>query len=116
MPITVLTPDEWNMTPPVERGRHLGMTVHTENPFVRLLEAEPNSYTAPHSHNEPEIMIVLEGRLIFNGKWCGPGTIVYVPADEDYWHSTGAERCVVALMRPNGRGKIRYAEEAAAAE
>lgn len=116
MSITVVTPADWNMTPPVERGRHLGMTIQTEDPFLRLLEAEPNSYTAPHSHNEPEIIVVLEGRLLFNGRWCEQGSVVHVPAGEDYWHSTGAERCIIALMRPKGRGQIRYAAEAVAAE
>ncbi len=116
MPVKILKPGDWDLTPPVDRGRHAGMTLHAEDPFIRVLEAEPESYMASHSHNEPEIMVVLEGRLMFNGEWCEQGSVVYVPADEDYWHSTGSERCIVALMRPKGRGKIRYATEAVAAE
>jgi quercetin dioxygenase-like cupin family protein len=117
MPISVLTPDEWDMTPPVGgRGRHLGVTLQEEKPFIRILEEKPNYYTPPHSHSEAEVIVVLEGQLFFNGQWYGPGTIVSVPANEDYWHSTGAERCVIALIRPNDRGKIRFAEEVAAAE
>ena len=42
------------------------------------------------------------------------GTVVHVPANEDYWHATGDERCVVGLIRPATSGKIRYAEEVAA--
>lgn len=117
MPISVLTPDDWHMTPPDGgRGRHSGVTLQNENPYIRVLEEKPNLYTAPHSHSEAEVIVVLEGQLLFNGQWCGPGTIVSVPANEDYWHSTGAERCVIALIRSKDRGKIRFAAEAAAAE
>jgi hypothetical protein len=61
-------------------------------------------------------MIVLKGRMIFNGQWCEQGTVVYVPANEDYWFSTGAERCVVAIMRPKDKGMHQRASEAFAAE
>ena len=114
MTFKVLTPEDWEITPPAVAGRHAGITVHPENPFFRLLEIEPNSYIAPHSHSEPEIIVVLEGRMFFNGVWCPQGSVVYVSANEDYWHSTGTERCVVGLIRPQTSGKIRYAEEALA--
>lgn len=116
MSITVLTPEDWHMVQPREGRRHLSMIIHRESPFLRLLQAEPNSYTQPHSHSEPEVMIVLKGRLIFNGQWCEPGTVVYVPPNEDYWFSTGGERCLVALMRPKDEGINRHAVEAIAGE
>jgi quercetin dioxygenase-like cupin family protein len=94
----------------------MGMTMNEADPFARVLEVAPNLYTATHSHNEPEIFVVLDGRILFNGQWCERGTVAYIPADEDYWHSTGAERCVMLLMRPRGRGMIRYAEEGRAPE
>ena len=52
--------------------------------------------------------------MMFNGHWVGTGTVVHVPANEDYWHSTGAEKCVIALMRPRGRGQISNVQEAQA--
>lgn len=117
MPITVITPDDWHMVPPTGgRGRHLNMMVNIENPSLRLLESAPNTYTAPHSHSEPEVIVLLHGQLIFNGQWCGQGTVVYVPANEDYWFSTGAERCIVAIMRPKEKGMHQRAAEAVAAE
>lgn len=121
MPATILTREDWHMVSPTERGasgtaRLFGMLVHKESPHLTLLEEPPNFYTPTHSHNQPEIMVVLEGRMMLNGKWCEPGTVIYIPADEDYWHATGPERCVVALMRPTERGKTRKVAEAAAAE
>jgi hypothetical protein len=111
MAIKVLTPDDWTITAPVVAGRHAGMTISAENPFFRLLEIEPHSYMAPHSHSEPEIIVVLEGRMFFNGVWCPQGSVVFAPANEDYWHSTGHERCVVGLIRPRTSGRISYADE-----
>ena len=121
MSITILTPSEWNFVPPAQRGAAggatlLGQQLRAENPVLFLLEEPPDTYTSAHSHSEPEVIVVLEGRLMFNGKWCETGSVIYVPANEDYWHSTGDVRCVVALMRPTTRGKIKYAEEAVAAQ
>ena len=115
MTITVVTPADWQISAPEVAGRHSGMTINRENPFFRLLEIEPDSYMGPHSHSEPEIILVLEGRMFFNGMWCGQGSVVYVPANEDYWHTTGEERCVVGLIRPQTSGVIHRAEEIAVA-
>jgi quercetin dioxygenase-like cupin family protein len=117
MPITVLTPDDWQMAPPGSGGvRHLSMMMNAANPSLRVLQSVPNCYTPPHSHSEPEVIVLLKGRLIFNGKWCEQGTVVYVPANEDYWFSTGAESCVFAIMRPKDQGKHQRAMEAVASE
>ncbi len=121
MAISIVTKEDWNLVPPEERGagsgaKLLGMSILRENPCLFLLEEPPNYYTSAHSHSEPEVIVVLEGRMIFNGKWVEQGSVVHVPANEDYWHATGAERCVVALMRPASRGKIRMADEAEAFE
>jgi quercetin dioxygenase-like cupin family protein len=117
MSIAVLTPSDWDMTAPVGgRGRLMGMTLKEADPFVRVLEVAPNLYTATHSHDEPEVFVVLSGRLMFNGQWVETGSVAFIPANADYWHSTGEERCVMALMRPRGRGVIHFAEEASAAE
>ena len=120
MPITVVKPENWNMVPPSQRragGRAKlnGMNVSEDNPFMILLEEPPNTYTAVHSHSEPEVMVVLAGRITFNGELCNQGTMILVPADTDYWHSTGSERCVLGLIRPS-RGKTTHATETIVAE
>jgi hypothetical protein len=75
MSITFVKPENWNMVPPGERkagGRAKlhGMHVSAENPFMILLEEPPNTYTSVHSHSEPEVMVVLEGHITFNGEVC----------------------------------------------
>lgn len=116
MTIKVITPEDWKMVPPAERGapsaaKMLGMLINEQDPSLYLLEEPPHFYTSTHSHSEPEVIIVLQGRMMFNGRWVGPGSVVHVPANEDYWHSTGEEKCVIALMRPRGRGKITHTPE-----
>jgi quercetin dioxygenase-like cupin family protein len=111
MPIKIVTPEDWDMKPPIGTRRHRSMGVTDENPYLRVMETEPHFYTGPHSHSEPEVMVVLKGRMIFNGQWVGVGTVVYVPANEDYWFTGGAEGCMVALMRPRDNGKTRHTPE-----
>jgi quercetin dioxygenase-like cupin family protein len=115
MSVTFVKPENWKMVPPAERkagGRAKlhGMHVSADNPFMILLEEPPNTYTPVHSHSEPEVMVVLEGRITFNGELCKQGTMILVPANADYWHSTGSERCVLGLIRPS-RGTTRHAKE-----
>lgn len=119
MAITVIQRGDWKLVPPEQRGagagaKLLGQSVLREDPCLFILEEPPNYYTSAHSHTEQEVIVVLEGRMMFNGQWVEQGTVVHVPANEDYWHATGAERCVVALMRPTKKGNIRYAREATA--
>jgi mannose-6-phosphate isomerase-like protein (cupin superfamily) len=116
MSIAIIAPEDWRMAPPGERGTHANMKIAKENPYLCLLEEKPNSYNKTHSHSEPEVFIVLEGRMIFNGRWCEKGTVIFVPANEDYWYATGSEHCVISLMRPKDRGQKRNAVEAVAAE
>ena len=116
MAISIVTKSDWNMVSPKERGasssaRLFGMTVQEANPHLALLEEPPDHYTQTHSHSEAEIIVILEGRMLVNGQWCEPGTVIHIPANEDYWHSTGAERCVIALMRPLSRARTRRTEE-----
>src|SRR5712671_4603802 len=116
MPVTFLKPENWKMVPPAERnGRSTsklhGMRVNDENPYMVLLEEPPNTYTPVHRHSEPEIMVVLAGRITFNGELCEQGAVIFVTANEEYWHSTGSERCVLGLIRPSVKGDIKYTKE-----
>jgi quercetin dioxygenase-like cupin family protein len=121
MPVTFVKPENWKMVPPSERkagskAKLHGMHVSEENPYVILLEELPNTYTPVHSHSEAEVMIVLAGSITFNGELCGQGTMILVGANEDYWHSTGSERCIIGLIRPSVKGSIKHAKETVVGE
>ena len=115
MPITMIPAGAWSMKPPGPGG-HRAMPVHGADPFCVLLEEQPHSYTATHCHSEPEIFCVLDGRMLFNGKWCETGSVLHVPAHEDYWYATSDQHCVIALIRPAVRGAKIDAVEAMAAQ
>jgi quercetin dioxygenase-like cupin family protein len=112
----IVTPDQVEPRPGT-RGNVKGlrvMHVHEGAPYVTLIESAANHYAQVHSHSEDEIMVVVKGRMFFNGRWCEVGSVIYVPANEEYWYSTGDEACRVALVRPNGRGTFQDGLEAVA--
>src|SRR5215813_7243317 len=105
----IVTPDKVDLQPGT-RGQVKGLMVMRINegaPYISFIESQPHHYAQVHSHTEDEIMVVVKGRMIFNGTWCDVGTLIFVPANEEYWYSTGEEACRVALMRPKGRGELR---------
>jgi mannose-6-phosphate isomerase-like protein (cupin superfamily) len=113
---TIVTPDKIEMRPGTT-GRIKDLTVmhvHEGAPYITYLESAPNHYAQVHSHSEDEIMVVVKGRMLFNGTWCDVGSLIFVPADEEYWYSTGDEACRVALVRPGGRGTFRNGLEGVA--
>jgi mannose-6-phosphate isomerase-like protein (cupin superfamily) len=118
MPETIImTPDKVALRPG-SRGYVKGLQVmHVKEgaPYITFIESAANHYAQVHSHSEDEVMVVVKGRMFFNGQWCEVGSLIFVPANEEYWYSTGDEACRVALIRPNGRGTFQNGLEAAAA-
>lgn len=92
------------------------MRVSLQNPYITFLDSKANHYARVHSHSEPEVMVVVTGRMIFNGVWCGVGSVIHVPANEDYWYATGDEPCMVVLTRFGERGVISLSREEPAYE
>jgi cupin superfamily acireductone dioxygenase involved in methionine salvage len=105
----IVTPDKIDMKPG-SRGYVKDLTImHVREgaPYITYIESAPNHYAQVHSHSEDEIMVVVKGRMFFNGQWCEVGSLIFVPANEEYWYSTGADACRVALIRPQGRGTFQ---------
>jgi mannose-6-phosphate isomerase-like protein (cupin superfamily) len=112
----IVTPDKVTLRPG-ERGLVKGlqvMHVREGHPYITFIESQPNHYAQVHSHSEDEIMVVVKGRMFFNGQWCEVGSLIFVPANEEYWYSTGDEACRVALIRPKGRGTFQNGLQAEA--
>jgi quercetin dioxygenase-like cupin family protein len=91
------------------------MLLHGASPYVDLLEEPANHYSPVHYHTELEVMVVLRGRMMLNGEWCEPGTVIIVPANEEYWHATHDEACLVAVIRPIQRGLLVHGTDTRAA-
>jgi CDGSH-type Zn-finger protein/mannose-6-phosphate isomerase-like protein (cupin superfamily) len=98
----VKAPPEPGAPPPPQRPR--SMLIHSEAPYVDVLEETPHHYSAVHQHTEPEILVVLQGAMMLNGERVGAGAMIFIPAGEEYWHSTTEESCVVGVIRPGERG------------
>ena len=106
---TIVTPDQIALRPGT-RGNVKGlqvMHVHEGAPYITFIESGASHYAQTHSHSEDEVMVVVKGRMLFNGQWCDVGSVIFVPANEEYWYSTGDEPCRVALVRPKGRGTFQ---------
>lgn len=91
------------------------MLLHGSHPYVDLLEEPANHYSPVHYHTEPEVMVILRGKMILNGQWCETGSIIFVPANEEYWHATHDEACLVAVIRPTERGFLVHGTDTRAA-
>lgn len=106
MAITVLRPGDRRLQPvgpaevaPEEQVK-LQVLRDTE-PYVHLAEAPPGHVIAPHRHSETEVTIILHGTATVSGETFGPGTVLIVPADEEYGLEAGAaEPLVFAVVRP----------------
>jgi mannose-6-phosphate isomerase-like protein (cupin superfamily) len=110
----IVTPDQIKLQPGAGanvKGLHV-MRVHDGVPYVNIIESPPNTYARVHSHDVDEVMVVVSGKMFFIGRWCEVGSVIYVPAHEEYWYSTGAEPCRMALVRPQGRGFFTHGLEA----
>lgn len=111
----ILTENEIVLGP--GKGRIQGletMRVLTGSPHVNYLNSKPHHYAPVHSHTESELMVVVKGRMLFNGRWCGVGSLIQVPANEEYWYATGDEGCMVILIRPQAPGTIQMGQESPA--
>jgi len=131
---TIVTPDEWQLRtaefpgkgdPNVDMSQiPRAMLINGVGPYAALTEEPANHFTRVHHHTESEVIVVVSGRMILNGEWCTPGTVVHVPAGEEYWHATLNEACVMVIIRPDERGvsihgldtRVAQAERAALAQ
>ena len=52
--------------------------------FVTLGEYDPGIVVAPHSHNQPELMYILEGEVKVGGEPCRAGSVLRIPANTAY--------------------------------
>src|SRR5438309_1342903 len=92
------------------------MLLRSSHPYIDLLEEPAHHYSPVHYHTEPEVMVILRGRMILNGQWCESGTLIFVPANEEYWHATHDEACLVAVIRPTERGLLVHGTDTRAAK
>ena len=64
----------------------------------------PNQYVAPHTHNQDEVIFVLDGELTLGDKVCGPGTVIFIEGDTEYSFTSGPNGLRFLNVRPGPTG------------
>lgn len=77
-------------------------------PWIYINSLEPNRTVPPHVHSADEVVVVMEGHIIVDGKECGPGTIIYNKAFNEYGFMVGPDGVLFVNIRS---GLATYAEE-----
>ena len=113
MPPIVIHPDDRQLEPvasaeglPPERTI-LRRIVSEDRPYAHIVEVPAGHHVDLHSHSEPEITIILTGTMTIAGERCGPGTVVLVPAAENYALEVGDEPVTFVVVRPARAAFVR---------
>ena len=103
MSVTIVPPDDRKLEP-VGEGSPIQLRVVTDGldgePYVHISEVPANHHISTHSHSETEITVVLSGTAIVGGIECPPGTLLVIPANEQYALDAGDETLTFAVIRP----------------
>jgi quercetin dioxygenase-like cupin family protein len=89
---------------PVREGNPVLLQVLADGlagtPYVHVTEVPPGHHIAAHSHSEDEVTVILSGTAIVDGVECGAGTLLVIPAHQEYAIDAGAEPLTFAVIRP----------------
>ncbi len=103
MSVVIVRPEARELVP-VQAGAPILLQVVADglegNPYVHLTEVPAGHHIATHSHSESEVTIILSGVAIVDGESCGPGSLLVIPANENYAIDAGDEPLVFAVVRP----------------
>lgn len=70
-------------------------------PWVRVVDYAPGYEFEPHSHDQDEVIYVLQGDAEVGGENYGPGTVIYIEKNTPYGPlKAGPEGFRFVLVRP----------------
>ncbi len=70
-------------------------------PYVHVTEVPAGHHIATHSHSETEVTIILSGSAqVDGGEECPAGTIIVIPANQNYALDAGDEPLTFVVVRP----------------
>jgi len=85
-----------------------------EGPWVSIIERPAGLLVKPHSHNADEFVYIIEGGFTLDdGRWCGPGTMLYFPANHLYGFRVGDDGVKWLMTRTNavtGESQLDWVE------
>ena len=68
-------------------------------PWIYIIEREANRVVPAHSHDQDEVVYILEGGLTHREHWCGPGTVLSFPRRMQYGFTVGPDGVKWLMMR-----------------
>ena len=71
-----------------------------KGPWVHIHSAEPNKVAPPHSHDQDEVIFIVEGSLTIGDQDRGPGTVIFVEKGTEYGFTVGGEGVRFLNIRP----------------
>lgn len=111
MPIRVVRPGERALEPVSQQGVPnlpesvgavaLRQIVSSDAPYVHIAQLPPGATVPVHSHSEDEVTVILSGTGAVGGDELETGSVVLVPANEEYDLSVvGDEPLTFLVVRP----------------
>lgn len=74
-------------------------------PYVQVTHIAAGTSVHPHSHAAPEAMIILEGAAIIDDERLEAGTMLIIPANEEYGFDVPDDTdCEFVVVRPESGG------------
>ena len=71
-----------------------------KGPWIHVHSMGPNAVASPHSHDQDEVILVMEGEIRMGKRVCGPGSVVFFEKDTQYGFSVGPEGVRYVNVRP----------------
>jgi quercetin dioxygenase-like cupin family protein len=94
----------WGQPSPSSFNSERGTRIHIKfvgdretGPWVLWTRYEPDHLQPAHSHDEDEVIYVLEGEVTVGEARCGPGTAIFVEKDTTYGPLVAGPEGVVFL-------------------
>jgi hypothetical protein len=122
MAVTIVRPGDRRMSPVRPRtasGTPAGdvpeerlikrQVICDDRPYAHVVEVPARHVIAAHSHSQTEVTVVLSGTARIAGSTCEAGSVIVVPANEEYSIEVGEELLTLVVMRP-GRAEYRLAK------
>ena len=98
---------------PIKRGSQF-LGEMERGPWILVVSGEPGRVARPHSHEQDEIIYIIEGEMKMGNKTHGPGTMIFMEHGTEYGFTAGPQGVRFLNIRPGAEGlsQIRYQDDA----
>ena len=98
----------WVEGMPSKRYRTQFIGDQEKGPWVYISSPEPDKLIPAHSHDQDEVIFIVEGELTIGDGTHGPGTVIFIERNTEYSFTTGKKGLKFLNIRP-GKAGIKWA-------